>query len=122
MPEESELNNQHENQVDDLAVLQQIISALQQVSKKSRERLIQTILTFFDFSSATMIRPASLDMPRSTAGGLPTFSEDRTISPKEFIMEKHPQTDVERVACLAYYLSHFIYHISETFRTLKPST
>jgi hypothetical protein len=96
MPEESELNNQHENQVDDLAVLQQIISALQQVSK-----------TFFDFSSATMIRPASLDMPRSTAGGLPTFSEDRTISPKEFIMEKHPQTDVERVACLAYYLSHF---------------
>jgi len=36
-----------------------------------------------------------------------SFSEDRSMSPKEFLLEKSPRTDVERVACLAYYLTHF---------------
>ena len=35
------------------------------------------------------------------------FSRDRTLSPKEFLRDKHPVTDVERVACLAYYLAHY---------------
>ena len=33
----------------------------------------------------------------------PDLSE---MSPKEFIKEKSPTTDVQRVACLAYYLAH----------------
>ena len=29
------------------------------------------------------------------------------MSPKDFLMEKAPNTDVERIACLAYYLTHY---------------
>jgi hypothetical protein len=48
-----------------------------------------------------------------------SFSEDRTLSAKEFILEKKPVTDSERVACLAYYLTH--YQATPHFKTLDIS-
>ena len=47
------------------------------------------------------------------------FSKDRPISPKEFLLKKQPRTDVERVACLAYYLTH--YRDQPFFKTLDIS-
>jgi len=41
------------------------------------------------------------------------------MSPKEFMIEKQPRTDVERVACLAYYLTH--YRDQPHFKTLDLS-
>ena len=29
------------------------------------------------------------------------------MAPKEFVLQKQPRTDVERVACLAFYLTHY---------------
>jgi restriction endonuclease Mrr len=46
----------------------------------------------------------------------PAFSEDTSMSPKEFLLEKQPRTDVERIACLAYYLTH--YRDTPHFKTL----
>ena len=37
------------------------------------------------------------------------------ISPKEFLAQKQPKTDVERIACLGYYLTH--YRRQSTFKT-----
>jgi hypothetical protein len=41
------------------------------------------------------------------------------LSPKAFLIEKRPQSDVERIACLAYYLTH--YRDEPTFKTLDLS-
>jgi hypothetical protein len=41
------------------------------------------------------------------------------MSPKDFLMEKAPKTDVERIACLAYYLTH--YKATPHFKTLDIS-
>ncbi len=41
------------------------------------------------------------------------------MSVKQFIMEKSPKTDVERIACLAYYLTH--YRATPHFKTLDIS-
>ncbi len=41
------------------------------------------------------------------------------MSPKDFLMEKAPKTDVERIACLAYYLTH--YRSTQHFKTLELS-
>jgi hypothetical protein len=41
------------------------------------------------------------------------------MSPKEFLLEKQPRTDVERIACLAYYLTH--YRGTPHFKTLDLS-
>ena len=41
------------------------------------------------------------------------------MSPKEFLLEKQPRTDVERIACLAFYLTH--YRDTPHFKTLELS-
>jgi hypothetical protein len=41
------------------------------------------------------------------------------MSAKEFLLEKQPKTDVERIACLAYYLTH--YRGSPHFKTTDLS-
>ncbi len=41
------------------------------------------------------------------------------MSPKEFVLQKQPRTDVERVACLAFYLTH--YRNTPHFKTIDIS-
>src|SRR5262249_52301053 len=50
--------------------------------------------------------------------GIP-FSEEKTVSAKEFVFQKKPQSDVERVTVLAYYLTH--YRDTPYFKTLDIS-
>lgn len=47
-------------------------------------------------------------VPTNDVSREPSFSNRSDISPKQFLHEKEPKTDVEKVACLAYYLSHFL--------------
>jgi hypothetical protein len=87
--------------------------------------LLRTISTFFELTGAD-VYPESL-MQRATAAleaerrsaAQPSFSEDRSLSAKAFMIEKRPQQDTERIACLAYYLTH--YRDQPTFKTLDLS-
>jgi hypothetical protein len=63
--------------------------------------------------------PPFYAQPQASSQPQPSFSEDRTISPKQFMLEKQPRTDVEKVACLAYYLTH--YRDTPHFKTLDIS-
>jgi len=93
------------------AALQRIIAELLPFQSEERRKLIETLMTFFGLSlsanesvetSPTSTRPYPL--PDTTF----QFSEKpNALSVKNFMLEKSPQTDVERVACLAYYLSHY---------------
>ena len=47
------------------------------------------------------------------------FSKKTELTPKQFLHEKEPQTDVERIACLAYYLAH--YRDQSHFKTVDLS-
>ncbi len=47
------------------------------------------------------------------------FSAREVMSPKDFLVDREPRTDIERVACLAYYLTH--YRDTPHFRTLGLS-
>lgn len=98
-------------------ILQKIVTALGPLSKDARRRLIETVITFFgqDILSSTQRSEASVSRPTF----VPQFSEDRSASAKEFLLEKAPQTDVERVACLAYYLTH--YRDTPHFKTIDIS-
>jgi hypothetical protein len=46
-------------------------------------------------------------LPTNQPTERPAFSDDRAPSPKEFLFQKQPKTDMERIACLAFYLTHF---------------
>ncbi len=85
-------------------VLQQILQLLADLDPDSRSRLLHTIATFYQLDLGGSARaPGSL---QSRTSG-PSFSQDRSLQPKDFLLDKNPKTDVERIACLAYYLTTF---------------
>jgi hypothetical protein len=109
------------NKVIDLEVLANVIEAFRKLDQDERQRLLQTVDTFFGITSAPGNRNSKkmgAVEEASNARG-PSFSADRSISPKEFLWEKKPQTAVQRVACLAYYLTH--YRDTPQFKTLDIS-
>jgi hypothetical protein len=115
-----------EESYNDLGVLTSIISLLKKLSKDEQQRTLQAVVTFLDISlQRTSFVPhsgptPSLSAVASSPSGESNFSEDRAISPKDFIRDKSPRSDVERVACLAYYLTN--YRDTPHFKTLEIST
>lgn len=101
--------------------LSTIIELLSRLDDASRARVLKSVSTFFhtgiDEGPLPLVapRPESVAFPPSVQR--PSFSQDLAPSPKQFLMEKQPQTDVERIACLAYYLTH--YRDTPHFRTLE---
>src|SRR5258708_15910352 len=97
------------NSDDDIEVLNKIIQLLQPLPVERRVRLVRTLLTFLGIDSGGMRSVASSEA--SQTGISPSkrvpYSQELASSPKQFLVEKQPRTDVERVACLAYYLTHY---------------
>jgi hypothetical protein len=97
------------------------LSLFNGLSQESRQKLLQSLATVFGLQ----MPPAQPGQPRNPfyepqGQNRPGhFSEDRSISPKDFMLQKSPKTDVERVACLAYYLTH--YREQQYFKTLDIS-
>lgn len=109
---------------DEATALSRIITVLQNVSPDTRSRLVKTVVTFFDLESPVSASSNVSKIERvepyvRNSSEVPRFSDDRTMSPKEFLLEKQPKTDVERVACLAYYLTH--YRDTPHFKTIDIS-
>jgi hypothetical protein len=97
--------------------LNSIITILNDLNEDERERIMQAVSSFFRLE-----RETAYDRPRRDHQTInertirPTFSADTAPAPKEFLLEKQPSTDVERIACLAYYLTH--YRETLKFKTL----
>ncbi len=76
----------------------------------ARRRLIDTVCTFFDLATvrADLERMPSPHAPIAVERKAPSFqfTEDEP-SVKQFLLQKSPTTDVERVACLAFYLARY---------------
>jgi hypothetical protein len=103
--------------------LSEVLPAFKQLSQDGRERLLRTLATIFGIETGGGVNIGKLPRQTSSDYSLPesqgSFSEDRSMSPKEFMLQKQPQTAVERVACLAYYLTH--YRDTPFFKTLEIS-
>lgn len=110
----------------ELEVVNMIIRELSHFGKDIQARLVQTVATFLkvDISGspaspgATAPYPHRLKETESSASGV-GFSEREDLSPKDFLLEKEPRTNHERVACLGYYLAHF--RDTPHFKTLDIS-
>lgn len=114
------------NQSQELEIVTQMLKLFQEIPRESRQRVIDTVSRFFDLRPENGARHAipsrsfdSIDAPSESSPTQSTFSEDRSITAKQFMFQKRPRTDVEKVACLAYYLTH--YRDTPYFKTLDIS-
>ena len=98
--------------------LAQTVAIFRKLDEADRAKLVRTISTLFDL-------PVGGEQPRATvtatfAEASNRFSKEHNLSPKEFLLKKQPRSDVERVACLGYYLAH--YRDQPHFKTIDIST
>ncbi len=89
------------------AVVDKVIQDLLPFDPYSRLRVYRTVGTFFGFEDSYPRVARSVDsrIPEKISRE-PQFSSSEELTPKEFLLRKQPNTNVERVACLAYYLAH----------------
>jgi hypothetical protein len=106
----------------EVAALQELIKILSSFDAETQLRLLKTVVTFLDIkgvriAGAGEVRLSDFTVPTSIVrsshdditfkDSASQFSNRPDISAKEFLMDKDPRTDVERVAALAYYLTHY---------------
>jgi hypothetical protein len=102
--------------------LHAIIEVLDRLDQDDRKRVLASVWSFFrsdvqaDLTPVNSSAPIGPDVGNSLSGGRPPFSTHSVPTPKEFLAQKQPHTDVERIACLAFYLTHF--RDTPSFRTL----
>lgn len=90
-----------------------ILSALEGLDTETQKRTLQAVITFLDIPLTTNTgghhksheNKYSESNTNSRDNG--SSSENRAMSPKEFLREKAPVTDIERIACLGFYLTHY---------------
>ena len=100
-----------QNQIDDQSiydVVHKVTQDLLPLDPYSRLRVYRTIGTFFGFEDSYPKVTGNVDsrVP-ANASREPQFSSSEKPTPKEFMLQKRPSTNIERVACLAYYLTCF---------------
>ena len=101
--------------------LPEAIGIFRKLDEEGRARLFKTLSTLFDIKNGAEPTRG----PVTVSYGEPTerFSKEQSLSPKEFLQKKQPRTDVERIACLGYYLAHYRDQIHfKTFDISKLNT
>lgn len=89
-------------------IVSQISSLLEPLSPEEREHILRTVATWFRVHlPTTNPLPAAPSVRQQGAIADEKFSNRAILSVKDFIFEKDPKTEPERMACLAYYLTHF---------------
>lgn len=109
--------------MDDVEALSTIVALLKQLEPEAQRRVLHSVETFLAIPTRQDIR--SSVAPKAISNSLSdvpstAFSRDRTISPKEFLRDKHPVTDSDRVTCLAFYLTR--YRQMPQFKTVDISS
>ena len=98
-----------ENQyMDEFEGISDVVSVFKKIDPDVRSKVLKSVAALLDINYS---EPVHVNIPsRSENNGnksYVSFTEDRTMSPKEFLLDKKPQLNVEKIACLAYYLTHF---------------
>lgn len=89
----------------ELVAMQAAYSALEALSDEGRSRAVAWLadtLEIVEFKE----RVPSPARGRATVDGDETGDDVHAMEPKEFMSSKKPKSQMERVACLAYYLLH----------------
>jgi hypothetical protein len=87
-------------------VVSDIIEMLEPLSSEDREHVIRTVTTWLRIPHSVAPQVSQPILQKSPAED-EKFAGRAVLPPKDFIFEKDPRTEPERLACLAYYLTHY---------------
>lgn len=87
------------------AALTNIISAMDALEPPERERVLTTLVAYYRGSSPPPSAHGLIEL-ETPSTRVPAFGQEDK-DPKGFLKEKGPKTDVERIACLAFYLANY---------------
>jgi hypothetical protein len=83
--------------------MQKSLGALSGLDQEEQQRVLNWLMNKLNLNDSNTSR-ITTDRS-STPSGLPSAKPAMAMSPKNFLVEKRPTTDVERVTCLAYFLA-----------------
>lgn len=107
---------------DRLNALNQIASLLDKLDSESQNQVLNSVLSLLGLDYSELGHennrrgPSGSVEPDKAQSG---FSKKSNVSPKSFLLERSPSTNVDRVACLAYFLTH--YRDTPHFKTVDIS-
>ena len=90
--------------IEDTAVLAQVISLFKQLPPEERERVHKAIGAYFGLGDGKNEIFPTISV--SDVAKKIKFSTVKHQDPKEFLVNKHPRDLLERVLCLAYYITY----------------
>jgi hypothetical protein len=103
----------------DLPAMQAALAALEPLDRRGRTRVLAWLSDALDVETAprstVRVEPVLPALRTSTGVTAVIAAEEEAPSPREFVSRKRPASNVERVACLAYYLDR--YRSTPHFRT-----
>lgn len=98
-----------QNSAPSFGTVADIIRLLEPLSIQAREHILRTVATWLRVELAQSGEPrlSTPSQPAKTPDD-EKFSNRPVLSVKDFVFEKNPATESERMACLAYYLTHYM--------------
>jgi hypothetical protein len=91
-------------------VLSRVVHAFHELPPEAQQRVLNAVVAFLGLPVGGQSSRYTVGAPsgQEQQPAAPRFSENRAPTPKAFLFEKRPTTDVERITCLAYYLTHYL--------------
>jgi hypothetical protein len=91
----------------ELEAMTVVLKALGPLSPDEQLRVVEWVTRKLALGAAPAKMPSSVNPASGFVGAAGPKQPLAVKSPKQFIADKRPKSDVERVACLGYYLTHF---------------
>jgi hypothetical protein len=88
----------------EVTALGEILDSLSKLDEQQRGVVLNMAAQRLNVATSPLKPNDTLASAAASSGGTTGSGGDPT--PKQFIAQKQPQTDVERVVCLAFYLTH----------------
>lgn len=111
-------NNEIDNNTADLeGILMDVLQKLKPLDTAGKRRVLDAISVFYSLGPVAVQNPKTMNPTVISQGSV--FAERPEVSPKEFLREKAPKSDIEKVVCLAYFLTH--YRETQHFKTIDIS-
>ncbi len=92
-----------------LSAFNSIISILSDFNNEDKKHVLGSVINWLKISDIGSGLGNAKESPlqSSPSRAIANISLESDVSPKDFLLEKLPGSNVERVACLAYYLTHY---------------